>query len=108
MEARAGLIIHLPQSAFLRIIYRPDQVGLKGRFKGIRAQFSHTLGRVNFLAGGNLEAVDTYHPDMTAVVGGQQETLSSILTGAFTGSAGNKNGVAPVPPADGQKIVQTV
>lgn len=32
------------------------------------------------------------------VFGGQQETLSSILTGAFTGSAGNKNGVAPVPP----------
>jgi len=69
-EVRADRIIQLSQSALLRVVHLPNQVGLKRRFKGIPAQRSHALGGIDFLAGDGLKAVDAHYPDAAAMVGG--------------------------------------
>jgi len=100
-EVRADRIIQLSQSALLRIVHLPDQVGLERRFKGVPAQRPHTLGVVDLLAGDRLKAVNTYHTDPATMVTSQQKAFSSVFTGVAAGSAEDKNGIAPVPLAGG-------
>jgi len=108
LEVRADCIIQLSQSALMWIIYRPDQVGLERRFKGVLIQHPRALGGIDLLACDGLKAVDAHQSDLATVVGGQQPTLLAVLTSVSAGSAWDEKRVAPVPPAGSQKIVHAV
>jgi len=87
-EVRADRIIQLSQSAFFRVVYLPDQVGLERRFKGILAQRPRTLGRIDLLAGDGLKVVDTHHPDSAAVSVVNRQPFRPFLQGWPQGAQG--------------------